>query len=159
MAINPIGGVVMYFSNQSGIPQDQIFCIIIVLLGIPLSIIHYSIINPTKRMWYSFIAGFILQFCIYKENVIHVLITTILSYGFILKYGRLRSSFWILGFTLIYLSSMHLFRYFTSFEQWNIDDPTSVYMMTLCKFSSVAFSYEDGAKDDKDIYNSYHRKK
>lgn len=39
------------------------------------------------------------------------------------------------------------------YGQWNADDNTIIVMMSICKYSSMAFSYEDGAKDDKDIKN------
>ena len=35
----------------------------------------------------------------------------------------------------------------------------SLYMMSICKFSSLAFAYEDGNKKDEDIKNSYWRSK
>ncbi len=41
---------------------------------------------------------------------------------------------------------------------WEID-VTTILMMSICKFSSIAFSYEDGGKDDSLIKNSYHRSK
>jgi lysophospholipid acyltransferase len=42
-------------------------------------------------------------------------------------------------------------------ESWKVDDPTTIYMMSICKFSSLAFSYEDGMKKDEEIINSHHR--
>ncbi len=44
------------------------------------------------------------------------------------------------------------------FGGWNLD-ATTIYMMSICKFSSLAFSYEDGEKKDEEIKNSYHRSK
>ena len=40
---------------------------------------------------------------------------------------------------------------------WTADDITTIFMMTICKYSSMAFSYEDGGKDDKDIKNNHWR--
>jgi hypothetical protein len=41
---------------------------------------------------------------------------------------------------------------------WQLD-VSVIYMMTILKFSSLAFSYEDGGKDDSDLKCSYHKKK
>ncbi len=41
---------------------------------------------------------------------------------------------------------------------WTLDDPTSIYMMSICKFTSIVFSYDDGGKEDKDIYNDHDKK-
>ena len=46
---------------------------------------------------------------------------------------------------------------FRTYEGWKIDDPTTIYMMSICKFSSLAFSYEDGIKDEKDFKNQHHK--
>jgi lysophospholipid acyltransferase len=42
----------------------------------------------------------------------------------------------------------------TDYGGWNID-VTTIYMMSVCKFSMVAFSYEDGEKDDEVIKSSH----
>ena len=41
---------------------------------------------------------------------------------------------------------------------WSLD-PSVIYMMTICKFSSIAFAYDDGIKSDEEIKSSYHREK
>lgn len=41
---------------------------------------------------------------------------------------------------------------------WSADDPTIIYMMNICKYSSMAFSYEDGEKEDDQIKSSYCRR-
>ena len=46
----------------------------------------------------------------------------------------------------------------TDWGGWSLDVST-IYMMSLCKFSSIAFNYEDGAKEDSEIKSKYHRSK
>lgn len=41
---------------------------------------------------------------------------------------------------------------------WTADDPTIIYMMNICKYSSMAFSYEDGEKEDTQIKSSHLRR-
>lgn len=38
-------------------------------------------------------------------------------------------------------------------------DIDALYMMIICKFSSLAFAYEDGEKKDEEIQNNYWRTK
>ena len=46
---------------------------------------------------------------------------------------------------------------FRTDKSWKVDDPTTIYMMSICKFSSLAFSYEDGMKKDEEMKNRHHR--
>ena len=46
---------------------------------------------------------------------------------------------------------------FRTYEGWKIDDPTTIYMMSICKFSSLAFSYEDGAKKEEEFKSEHHK--
>lgn len=87
----------------------------------------------------------------------HLSIATLFTYIFVYKFGRKKSAFWVFGFTMVYLASMHIYRMITNYEKWDIRDPTGIYMLSMCKFSFFAFSYEDGEKEDKDIYNPHHR--
>ena len=43
------------------------------------------------------------------------------------------------------------------YGEWALDDISTIYMMVLCKLSSMAFSFEDGEKDDKDFINTHQR--
>jgi hypothetical protein len=44
------------------------------------------------------------------------------------------------------------------YGQWGIE-VNSLYMMSICKFSSVAFAFEDGGKKKEEIRSSYHKAK
>jgi lysophospholipid acyltransferase len=46
---------------------------------------------------------------------------------------------------------------FFEYGEWSVDDPTIIYMMSIAKFSSLAFSYEDGEIDPKLLKNNHHR--
>ena len=45
-----------------------------------------------------------------------------------------------------------------STKEWLLGIETC-YMMTICKFSSIAFNYEDGGKKEEEIYSRYHKAK
>lgn len=124
---------------------------------IPLSFLNYLITVPFIRLIYSLVFGLLLQYALYGTGIIHTFISTVITYLFITFFGRKKSAFYILIITIIYLTYLHLSRMITDYGGWTIDDPTTIYMMTICKFSSLAFSYEDGVKDDKDFKNEHHR--
>ncbi len=44
------------------------------------------------------------------------------------------------------------------YGQWGIE-VNAIYMMSICKFSSVAFAFEDGGKKEEEIKSSYHKAK
>ena len=144
-------------SKIIGAPGNQISLIITMLCIIPFSFLNYFIHGKNKRLLYSLILGFFFQYSIYKLNTIHILISAIITYLFIKYFGRKYSAFYVFIGSLIYLSYLHIKRMFREFEGWKIDDPTTIYMMSICKFSSLAFSYEDGEKDEKDFKNSHHK--
>ena len=124
---------------------------------IPLSFLNYLITVPFIRLIYSLVFGLLLQYALYGTGIIHTFISTVITYLFITFFGRKKSAFYVLIITIIYLTYLHLSRMITDYGEWTIDDPTTIYMMTICKFSSLAFSYEDGVKDDKDFKNEHHR--
>jgi lysophospholipid acyltransferase len=94
----------------------------------------------------------------YSLDCWHLLAATAMTYIFIKYFGRRYSAIWILTLTVMHLSYLHIRRMYYDYGGWKLDVST-IYMMSICKFSSIAFSYEDGAKDDSMIKSSYHREK
>lgn len=132
--------------------------ILLILSGYPLGLINYIFKNPTTRLWYGLVTGFILQYLMYGWGLIHIFIATSVTYAFMVFFGRKLSAFWIVGLTVAHLSFLHIKRMIEDFGGWQLD-VTTIYMMSICKFSGLAFSYEDGGKTDGDIKSSYHRAK
>jgi hypothetical protein len=81
-----------------------------------------------------------------------------ITYLFITMFGRKYSAFYVLAFNILYLSALHINKMIKNYGQWGIEVNT-LYMMSICKFSSVAFAYEDGGKKEEEIKGSYHRAK
>jgi len=73
-------------------------------------------------------------------------------------FGRKLSAFYILGFTVGHLSYLHIHRMVIDWGGWGMDIST-IYMMSICKFSAIAFSYEDGAVMEQDLTDKYMRTK
>jgi lysophospholipid acyltransferase len=124
----------------------------------PLGVVNYFIRNPTWRLWYGLITGFVLQYLMYQNDCFHLVAATFLTYLFLVFLGRKISAFWVLGMTVLHLSGLHIHRMIVDWGGWHLDS-TTIYMMSICKFSSIAFSYEDGVKADGEFKSSYHKSK
>ncbi len=120
--------------------------------------INYFIKNPQARMIYGMITGIFLCYNLYGYKIYHLFLDAIITHYFISNYGRKLSAFWILIVTLIHISYIHISRMLEDFGGWNLDVST-IYMMSVVKFSAMAFSYEDGEKPDDKIESSYLREK
>ena len=138
-------------------PANQISLILTMLCVIPFCFLNYLIHGKRARLLYSFILGFFFQYSIYKLNTIHILVSGIFTFLFIKYFGRKYSAFYVFVGSLLYLSYLHIERMFRTDKSWKVDDPTTIYMMSICKFSSLAFSYEDGMKKDEEMKNRHHR--
>lgn len=90
--------------------------------------------------------------------MLHMIVITTITYIFIAFYGRRISAFYILIYSMVHLSAVHIKNMVYDYGGWELDVST-ILMMSICKFSSIAFSYEDGSKEDFMIKNSYHRSK
>jgi lysophospholipid acyltransferase len=132
--------------------------VILLLACYPIGLINYSLKNPTIRLWYGLLTGFLLQYLMYQNHCIHIIAATIGTYLFICLFGRKLSAFWVLGITVLHLSALHIYRMIVDWGGWNLDI-TTIYMMSICKFSALAFSYEDGGKPDEELKSNYFRSK
>ena len=144
-------------SKVIGAPANQIALILTMLCIFPFCVLNYFIHGKYPRLIYSLVLGLLFQFSIYKLNFLHIFISAFFTYEFIKLYGRKYSAFYVFISSLLYLSFLHIKRMFEDYGGWKIDDPTTIYMMSICKFSSLAFSYEDGGKDIKDLKNNHHK--
>lgn len=147
--------IIAYIADLIDIPYDQILLVVSVGASFPLGLINHCISNRTIRLWYGFIFGVLLQYSLYGSGIIHAFIAALFTYIFITYFGRKHSAFYVFFFTFAYLSCMHLYRMIVLYGQWTADDTTSIYMMSICKYSSLAFAYEDGAKEDSELKNKH----
>lgn len=144
-------------SEAINTPKDQITLILTIIFVIPLSFINHFIKGRIPRLLYSLIMGFYLQISIYGYGTFHNVIWTLITYYFMKYFGRKLSPFIILIATMIYLSVLNISKMISKYGEWAIDDESTIFMMVLCKLSSIAFSYDDGKKEDKDFINKHHK--
>ena len=141
-------------SKMIGPPPDQLILIVTMISVIPFCFLNYLIHGKYPRLIYSLILGLFFQYLMYQMNFINIFATGVITYLFIEFCGRKISASFVFFYTAIHLSVLHIIRLKYYYGQWTADDPTIIYMMTISKFSSLAFSYEDGAK--KKIINKHH---
>ena len=148
----------IYLESKVGAPKEQIILITTMAATIPFSFLNYCIKGRKNRILYSLIIGFIFQYSIYGINCLHTIFATLATYYFVYFYGRKLSPIYILIGVMLQLSILNIHRMFFDFGGWAIDDISTIYMVNVAKYSSFAFSYDDGGKDIKEI-KSEHLKK
>jgi hypothetical protein len=132
--------------------------LVCLLSAFPLGFCTRFFKNLNLRLMYGIIFGILLQYQMYELRMLHLSIATINTYLFIHFFGRKYSSFWVMAFNIGHLSYLHISNMFLKYGEWKLGIET-LYMMSICKFSSVAFNYEDGGKDEKEVKSSYHQSK
>ena len=148
----------IYLESKVGAPREQIVLISTMAAAVPFSFLNYFIKGHKNRILYSLIVGFAFHYSIYGINCLHTIFATLATYYFVKYYGRKLSPVYVLIGTMLQLSILNIHRMFFDFGGWAIDDISTIYMVNVAKYSSFAFSYEDGGKDPKEI-RSEHLKK
>jgi len=80
-----------------------------------------------------------------------------MTHIYVIFFARKFSSFIILFLNLIYLSYCHFIRMFD--EDVSRVGIETIYMISICKYCSISFGYEDGCKKDEELKNSHWRAK
>jgi lysophospholipid acyltransferase len=80
------------------------------------------------------------------------------TYLFIYFFGRKYSAFYLIVFNIAHLAYLHLKLFLYNYGDWSLGVET-LYMMIICKFSTIAFNYEDGGKDEAELKLDYFKSK
>jgi D-alanyl-lipoteichoic acid acyltransferase DltB (MBOAT superfamily) len=148
----------IYIGDQVGAPEEQIVIISTMAAVIPFSILNYCIKGKTNRLLYSLIIGFMFHISIYGYKSLHVIFSTLAVYYYCYFFGRKKSPFYVLLGSMLHLSILNIHRMFFDFGGWAIDDVSTIFMVNIAKYSSFAFSYEDGGKNPEEIKSLHLRK-
>lgn len=140
--------------NYELFPLDQIKFIFCLFLIFPLGFINYFMKGKTARLIYGLVSGILLCYYMYGYEIYHIAIDVLFTHYFISWFGRKRSPFIVLTFTMAHISFVHINRMLFDYGGWNLD-VSGIYMMSVVKFSATAFSYDDGCKSDEEIKNGY----
>ena len=158
LLINSRKRFAVYLEGKVGAPSEQIILITTMAAAIPFSFLNYFIKGRRNRLLYSLIIGFIFHVSIYSYKSLHTVFSTLVTYYFIYFYGRKLSPAFVLLGVILHLSVLNVHRMFFDFAGWAIDDVSTIYMVLVAKYSSFAFSYDDGGKDIKDIKSAHLQK-
>ena len=90
-----------------------------------------------------------MQFLIDELGTINIIISSIITYIFVLKYGRKKSDFYVTFFALFYLTCLHLYRLIYFYGRLDIRDLTSIYMLTVCKFILLLLNDRNNNSNNK----------
>ncbi len=126
------------------LPEDQLRVISALLICVPLSYLMQKMRLPVTRKSYSLIVGLLLQYWIYRTDLIYPLMMHCAVYGLIVLLGR-KCGFIVTVFSLVTLSVYQMYLMIYYYGIWKID--VSVVLMTsVCKYSLFAYAYEDGGR-------------
>ena len=99
---------------------------------------------------FNVIVGFLIQYYVYREGVLHVILLTTIAYLLMAMLPRNQQQKYVMGWVLGYLTFNHLHRMYTNFGGFNLDIST-FNMLQVCKLSGLAFCYKDGGEDFKSL--------
>lgn len=141
-------------SGIIGLPTDQVRFIIGNILCVGLCFLLPRISSVKQRTQYSTLLGTLLQFYIYADEPIKISVITLVSV--IMYYVTRMSPRHQVGrnvtvLSMVLLSFYHIYRLITDYGSWRIDAATA-FMMMVVKYSSFAYSYEDGAKSTDQLF-------
>lgn len=128
---------------EENFTQDQTRLLFTILISFPLALFLTIIKNPSIRKTFNIIVGVSLQIYMYEENYLHVVFSAIIVYVISLTVKRSICGYYILTYSFLHLSSLHLYRYIFDYASWRMDI-TTIFMILALKYTSFGFSYQDG---------------
>ncbi|CAI2367021.1 unnamed protein product [Moneuplotes crassus] len=130
---------------------SQIKIILLLFVSFFLSYLITFIKTPNMRYYYSLITGFMLNFLMFEEEVIHPISMLIGTYLIMRIFPRDKQQIINFVFLYTYLSAQHIHRMVYHYGEWG-GEITSFTMNLVCRLTSVAFCYCDGANNkDEDF--------
>ena len=158
MAFPFIAIIVQKLSEGTGIPYILLHFVLSMFLIFPFAYIFRFFKGEKIRLIANLIFGILLQYNMIGNGMRHLIYETTFTYLFIKFLGRKVSAFYLVVFNFIHLTYLHFYDFWYHYGEWTLGAET-VCMMSLCKFSIIAFNYEDGGKDDDKIPDFFKNKR
>ena len=111
---------------------------------------HYYVYGTTVRHLFNVVVGLLIQYYVYRDGVLHVLLLTTVAYLLMALLPRDQQPKYVMTWVLGYLTLNHLHRMYTDFGGFGLDIST-FNMLQVCKLSGLAFCYKDGGQDFKSL--------
>jgi lysophospholipid acyltransferase len=150
MAMNLTDSLSSINELLNGLPDDQRRLLLSILTTFPLGIINHFIYGKIFRLLYALIFGFLVQYYMFGFACINVSFATILCYVLMKICDRKKIGWIVTIYAFLHLSSIHIYRMIVDYGGWTMD-VSLIMMMTLTKFTSFAFCYSDGGKDEQSL--------
>jgi hypothetical protein len=131
-------------TSGSVVPLDQIVLISCFLLTIPLGFVHTTISNPTWRHLYSIFFGAAIGYVLIGMQLLACVLSCVITYGLVIVFPRNRCALAVLVFSVVYMSSCHLYRMFyidESFWSWEL---TMIQCVMTVKQITFSYNLHDG---------------
>ncbi|EAR84788.1 membrane-bound O-acyltransferase family MBOAT protein (macronuclear) [Tetrahymena thermophila SB210] len=138
------------FSKVLNIPADQIRLVSALIMAIPFGIVFSFLRGSFIRHFLSIVLGLFLQYLVYKDQIVFVLLQTLAVYLMLKIFNRKSVAIVVFVQSLIYMSAHHIYRQWASYGSWDMDI-TTILMMTICKWTGFAWCYQDGGKDESKL--------
>lgn len=120
-------------------------------MAYPLGLILNHFVRGTlPRHLFSTITGIILQLYMYRGQIIHPIIMTVVTYLMMVLLPRNKQNKAVFVFVMLYLSGSHIYRMWVDFGGWKMDITTYTMILTA-KLSALAYCYADGAIKDEEL--------
>jgi len=120
-------------------------------MAYPLSwILNNLVSGTTPRHLFSTITGLLLQIYMFRDQVVHSLTMTLITYLLMNVLPRNQQNKAAFVFVMAYLSGSHIYRMITNFGGWDMDITTYTMILTA-KLSALAFCYRDGGEKDENL--------
>ncbi|KAM3147373.1 hypothetical protein pb186bvf_000624 [Paramecium bursaria] len=143
-----------------GLPEDQIRMIIGLLSTVPLGFIYKQIPNPFLRQIIGLILGIFFTLFVYGYGIINVLVQSVIVYELTKRIklkGPINAKVIFIQ-TMLYVSAHHIYRQITDYGGWSLDI-TTILMINCAKWTSFAYCYQDGLKNDEDLIQDQKERK
>lgn len=132
-----------------GIPADQLALVGGLLLSVLLSLIMKDIKNTTLRIWMNIVFGSMLQWTLYKEQIIYNWVQTVIVYLICVYAPRKKLGRYVIIESGVYLLGIQFKRYLSSVT--TSVDITAILMISTTKFITFAYCYQDGAYEVEEL--------
>jgi len=149
--VDQLDSVIGGLASSIGKPEDQIRLMLCLYMGYPLgAILNLLVRGTTMRHLFSFITGFLLQTFMFKEQFVHTLIMTFITYAMMIAFPRHKQARFVFIFVMGYLSFQHIYRMYKNFGGYDMDITTFTMVLTA-KLSALAYCYKDGGEKDEKL--------
>ena len=126
-----------------GLPPDQLALIGGLLLSILLSFIMKDLKSPNAKIWMNIIFGTMMQWALYKGDIIYNWIETIIIYLICVYAPRKKLGKYVMIQSGLFLLGIQFKRYLSAVTT-NVEI-TAILMISTTKFIRFAYCYQDGA--------------